>query len=388
MILWQIFTLLLFFGIEVNCDNQIPKLNFNSNANVRKLGPCQACKVFVDSFKKGMEKTARGKFEGGDAAWEEEKLRSYARSEVRLVEIQERLCNDVKDHGDQCHAIGEEAEHYIEEWWFGKEALSDDIYEWLCVEKMAHCCPAHHYGKDCKPCLGGTENTCNGNGKCKGDGTRKGNGECLCDEGYSGANCSGCSEGFHTAYQDDSKLLCSPCHKSCRGACSQGGPKGCAVCNHGWLMDTDKGCTDVDECSQKNTCEKNKFCINQEGSFKCLECDKSCATCSGDGPDMCGQCAPGYRLQDKLCIDSSKEDIKYKVTLTRYLTYLGLCITVCIIFQKSIWLAGLLGLLVSLYISLSEYMLANEMADLIDMNSVDWADLLGKGAGAGAAALT
>jgi hypothetical protein len=31
-----------------------------------------------------MERTARGKFEGGDAAWEEERLGSYSRSEVRL----------------------------------------------------------------------------------------------------------------------------------------------------------------------------------------------------------------------------------------------------------------------------------------------------------------
>jgi hypothetical protein len=43
-----------------------------------------------------MDSTARGKFDGGDAAWEEERLGSYSHSEVRLVEIQEKLCSGVE----------------------------------------------------------------------------------------------------------------------------------------------------------------------------------------------------------------------------------------------------------------------------------------------------
>ena len=31
---------------------------------------------------------------------------------------------------------------------------------------------------------------CSGNGKCKGDGTRKGNGKCACDSGYGGETCN------------------------------------------------------------------------------------------------------------------------------------------------------------------------------------------------------
>ena len=65
-----------------------------------------------------MEKTSRGKHEGGDANWEEEKLRSYKTSEVRLVEIQENLCRDVGRGEDQCHNLAEENEQEIEEWWF------------------------------------------------------------------------------------------------------------------------------------------------------------------------------------------------------------------------------------------------------------------------------
>ena len=48
-----------------------------------------------------MERTSRGKFEGVDADWEETRLRNYASSEIRLVEIQEKLCSEVLRGQDQ-----------------------------------------------------------------------------------------------------------------------------------------------------------------------------------------------------------------------------------------------------------------------------------------------
>ena len=51
-----------------------------------------------------MERTSRGKFEGGDADWEEKKLKSYSNSEVRLVEIQEKLCTELSKGSDQVRA--------------------------------------------------------------------------------------------------------------------------------------------------------------------------------------------------------------------------------------------------------------------------------------------
>lgn len=68
-----------------------------------------------------MIKTERGQHEGGDAAWEEQKLGSYKRSEVRLVDIQEGLCNDIIVGQDQCHALAETNEHLLEEWWFKEQ---------------------------------------------------------------------------------------------------------------------------------------------------------------------------------------------------------------------------------------------------------------------------
>lgn len=39
----------------------------------------------------------------------------------------------------------------------------------------------------------------------------------------------------------------------------------------------------------------------------------------------------------------------------RYLTYLGLCIATCIIFQNSTTVASVIGLATALYIAVSEY---------------------------------
>lgn len=68
-----------------------------------------------------MERTERGKHDGGDAAWEEQRLGSYKRSEIRLVEIQESLCKNLLLGEDQCHALAETSEALIEEWWFKKQ---------------------------------------------------------------------------------------------------------------------------------------------------------------------------------------------------------------------------------------------------------------------------
>lgn len=323
-----------------------------------KLPPCRACKTFTDSFKKGMEKTSKGKFEGGDAAWEEEKLGSYSESEIRLVEIQEYVCSDVEEGKDQCYSMHEQYDSIIEDWWFKHQKEEPDLFSYFCIERVKHCCPESHFGTDCKPCPGYPDNVCSSNGKCRGSGTRKGNGTCLCDKGYKGDLCNDCDEGFYEAYRDDEKLICSKCHVSCDGSCTKAGPTGCLKCAKGWLNTKDKGCVDLNECADpKPVCKPLQFCVNNEGSYKCLSCDKSCAGCTGDGPDMCIRCASGYMLIDNVCVDAEQESRKQYVHLTRYLTYLGLCIATCIVFQKSVPLAAIIGLAVACYITMSEYIL-------------------------------
>lgn len=48
--------------------------------------------------------------------------------------------------------------------------------------------------------------------------------------------------------------------------------------------------------------------------------------------------------------------------MTRYITYLGLCIATCVIFQSSTWMAALVGIAVACYISLSEYWMSSATA--------------------------
>uniref|UniRef100_A0A1B0CLH5 protein disulfide-isomerase n=1 Tax=Lutzomyia longipalpis TaxID=7200 RepID=A0A1B0CLH5_LUTLO len=329
------------------------------NGKNTKLPPCKSCRVFVESFESGMRKTERNKHDGGDAAWEEERLGSYKTSEVRLVEIQESLCNDVTRGTAQCHNLAEENEQLIEDWWFKHQNEEPDFFKFLCIDKLAVCCPDLHFGPNCDPC-----SDCHGNGQCKGNGTRKGNGKCLCDTGYAGEGCTECAMQFYEAFRDEEKILCSPCHAACANStgCRGPGSRNCNSCAKGWAPVSGgegSGCMDINECLEvRNACERNQFCVNNEGSFSCIECDRSCSGCTGDGPDLCNTCAEGYELRDGLCTDTAGEKRDQYVTMTRYLTYLGLCIATCVIFQSSTWIASLVGLAVALYISVSEYWLA------------------------------
>ncbi|CAH0562341.1 unnamed protein product [Brassicogethes aeneus] len=333
---------------------------FASSEKIKQpVPPCKSCRVYVDSIIKGMERTERGKFEGGDAAWEEEKLRPYATSELRLTEIQENLCQEVKEGKDQCYSLMEKYDSELEEWWFKKQQTHPDLFGYFCIDTMQVCCPDLHFGPECTPCPGHPAKVCNDNGKCRGAGTRKGNGTCNCHEGYTGELCDACDESYFAAYQDEHKLLCSKCHVACDGTCLKAGTKGCQKCKAGWLFDETKGCIDVNECASKTSpCSPLQFCVNNEGSYRCLECDRACLGCTGDGPDMCLRCASGFTMQNNMCIDSANERRMNYIWYTRYITYAGLCIATCIIFQKNTLVAGVIGMAVATYIYASEYMIS------------------------------
>ncbi|XP_047543547.1 cysteine-rich with EGF-like domain protein 2 isoform X1 [Vanessa atalanta] len=373
-ILYELCTLLV--GISsISCSVQPPTMNPGLLTPSKSIGECQSCRLFIDSFKNGLERTSRGKYEGGDAAWEEEKLKkSYKRSEIRLVDIQENICKEVSKYSNQCHHMAEQAEEYIEEWWAQDPDESTDLYTYICIQKLQVCCPKHHYGKDCMPCIGDHDNLCSGNGKCRGDGTRKGNGTCLCNPEYTGTNCEQCALGYFELELEDKKVKkCFQCHRSCLGGCRQATQRDCVACKPGYLLDPKEGCVDINECRDDKICTKDQFCLNSMGSYACVDCDKSCKGCFGDGPDTCVKCAKGYLLKDEVCIsDVEQEEPSQRLTSARYMTYVGLIITTGILLPKSTPLGGLVGILVLSYIMGSEYYcMINGHTGLVNLKEYD-----------------
>lgn len=60
-----------------------------------------------------------------------------------------------------------------------------------------------------------------------------------------------------------------------------------------------------------------------------------------------------------LSSDAETVNNKQKENLARYLTYFGFGVTTCIIFQRNVYVAAIIGLFVGAYIALSEYTIHN-----------------------------
>ncbi|CAH2014134.1 unnamed protein product [Acanthoscelides obtectus] len=333
MVCWKIASLC--FIISVVSHQVLSKSNTTKENH---LPPCRACRNFIEYFKNAVQIVTN---------------KTKDDKQAQFVEITKKLCTEQSDK--LCEELMAKYSDKLEEWWIAGKEKHPNVESFICIETFKVCCPDLHYGPDCKPCSGYPNNVCNNNGKCKGSGTRKGNGGCLCDRGYTGEFCDKCSESHYEAYKDDKKLICAECHLSCEGLCTKAGPKGCAKCKPGFIMDKDKGCLDINECAaRKRPCTPLQFCVNTEGDYRCLDCDRSCAGCSGDGPDMCIDCATGYEKKDKMCVDSGEQRRQNFVWYSRYLTYLGLCISTCIILNKNIYIAAVIGMCVGVYITVSE----------------------------------
>ena len=131
-------------------------------------------------------------------------------------------------------------------------------------------------------------------------------------------------------------------------------------------MHPEHGCQDIDECqaSGGKACASNQFCLNLEGSHRCMNCDVSCKKCHEQGPENCIECAEGYIRsgQDRSCVKDQSGKV-LSISNARFFTYGGLCIATAIIFQKSTIIAGTLGLFVAFYVSIAEYYLQNMNLD-------------------------
>ncbi|CAK1551167.1 unnamed protein product [Leptosia nina] len=359
----------IYFWIIINIF-AIPKIA-RSERNQNKLNECQRCEIYANSFKHWLDKTSRGKFEGGDAVWEETKLKSYARSEVRLVEIQENLCSEIKKNQNQCYSQAEEAEHFIEKWWSEKD-VSSDLYTWLCIDNLKYCCPKHHFGELCDPCpVDSDSNICGERGICNGEGTRSGDGSCNCYTGYSGEHCKQCANNYFSVDNE-----CRPCHKACAECLSYGSDK-CRVCAKGWEF-KDGSCTDIDECATSSPCKSNQYCLNNDGAYACNHCDPSCITCLGAGPYNCTSCKPNYSLWSGRCMDEKTSNAFLLNADKRLFLYASLFTLMYLFYQKAkplaVVMVASLGILIfklervsditvqdAVYTHVTDFLKANEL---------------------------
>uniref|UniRef100_A0A0K0FBK9 Cysteine-rich with EGF-like domain protein 2 n=1 Tax=Strongyloides venezuelensis TaxID=75913 RepID=A0A0K0FBK9_STRVS len=251
-------------------------------------GDCTACKLLVDTFLVGLEKTKKGNFAGGNTDWEEKKLGTYKKSETRFLEIIEFVCKkDSLDDKDtyshisniefKCHTLLENHEEEIEEWFKNDQDKHSDMKEYFCYDKFKLCCPSGYYSSECKPCPGLLSNgkVCYGRGTCNGDGLRKGTGKCSCDEGYAGPYCNNCASQYFENIKTDSYIECEKCYEGCAKGCKSSGPKGCTACRTGFEMNEELGCIDIDECldGEKKCTKANQICKNNIGSYNCLCAD-------------------------------------------------------------------------------------------------------------------
>ncbi len=284
------------------------------------------------------------------------------------IDLDKPVCKSGKMGQLQCAENVKNWKAHLQEWINGGQDMEGDLRQWLCVNKLEVCCPEDRFGKDCEECSikDKAGKICSGNGKCKGAGTRKGNGRCQCNEGYRGELCDACDVGYYESYKDKEKLLCSQCHPSCQLACAGSGARGCVACKSGYAMDSEHGCVDLDECLVSRPCAGNKFCVNTEGNYRCLNCDKACNGCDGDGPDSCIKCADGYTQSkdSNVCISEQMASKVFTISNTRFFTYIGLCVAAAIIFQRSVAVAGVLGLVIAAYISFSEYYLMSSSGEM------------------------
>ncbi|XP_019711911.1 cysteine-rich with EGF-like domain protein 1 isoform X1 [Hippocampus comes] len=270
-----------------------------SLATVR-AAPCQTCQKLVESFIKGLERTANKNFGGGNTAWEEDKLAKYASSETRLLEIVESAC-DQTDF--ECNRLLERIEDQVETWWFHRQREAPDLSEWLCIEQLRLCCPRGRFGPDCKECPSGPGGVCGGLGRCEGEGTRTGDGRCACDPGYAGPLCGDCADGYYADRSANATSgACAACFHSCKKCWGPQDYK-CLDCKAGWMLHDNK-CVDVDECgTELSRCPSNTYCHNTDGSYDCRGCDQACVGCMGSGPARCKKCARGYKLRGAKCQD-------------------------------------------------------------------------------------
>lgn len=283
---------------------------------------------------------------------------------VDLEKIKKLVCREYLTDNEQerCRDFYFSNLDTIRDWKESRPQIS--FHDYICIQKLKYCCPRDSFGPKCRKCP-----KCNINEQCMGDGSRSGSGLCACKEGHTGNGCESCLTGYYPnqniieskTHDKTTKQNCKPCHRSCL-SCRQDGPIGCKVCNKGYTWLSGFGCTDIDECvHNRKICGENTFCVNTEGSYFCYKCDRSCDGCHGDGPDMCLRCAKGFTLENGHCTAPKLTIMSPYASYHRYAIYFGLSVSTYILLQNNVYMSGLVGLAVALYIGVSEYVMSTHL---------------------------
>lgn len=186
----------------------------------------------------------------------------------------------------------------------------DRVRRWLLAAAavvVAGCGTSSQSSRTC------TEEQCGEFGSCL---ELDGGAVCACDEGYSGADCSDCDDGFVKAGSrcvvDREALgeqLCEddPCNGN--GTCDGTSGEVQCECDEGYTGDDCSECAsgyheDGDACVADETCEdgscpENASCDDTGGVVTC-ECNEG-----WDGDD-CDSCAAGYHEEDGDCVEDTE----------------------------------------------------------------------------------
>ena len=60
-------------------------------------------------------------------------------------------------------------------------------------------------------------------------------------------------------------------------------------------------------------------------------------------------------MKDGVCTDTRIDKEEKAFEMSRYATYIGLCVATCIIFRNNIYIASVIGVVVATYIAVAEY---------------------------------
>lgn len=339
----------LVFTFQLSC---LASAHEQLKQNEKGVQLCNDCKLTAQSVE--------------DLVRKPRQMDSYGQMSDRidLDKIKKAVCKEIASDEDResCRSFYYNNLEAAQRWRRAAEQSKTSYYDFVCIKHLKLCCPEGSFGPKCTKC----SRCATSNEHCHGESTRSGNGTCICKPGHSGHQCSSCLPGYYLDKEalklpefSSKRLLCKSCHRSCE-SCRSHGPQGCEVCTKGFAWISGLGCTDIDECIQSDNkiCGLNTFCVNTIGSYFCYECDRACAGCHGDGPDMCLKCAKGYKLDQGNCVAQRKTILPPEANYYRYAIYMGLCVCTCIILHNSMYLASLVGLGVALYIGASEYVMS------------------------------